>query len=65
MCDNILELLPYMYAIYTMQELSADPMYASKENKSWWDWLVFGKGIGYLITGINAVKDVFGYVFSA
>ena len=27
MCDNILELLPYIYAIYTMQEMSADPDY--------------------------------------
>ena len=35
MCDNILELLPYMYAIYTMQELIADPDYDIVANQTW------------------------------
>ena len=56
MCDNILALLPYMYAIYTMQELSADPNYDSKENKSWWDWGTFWKGLSWVLTAIAAIS---------
>ena len=39
MCDNILELLPYMYAIYTTQELSADPDYILSHEVNWWVWI--------------------------